>query len=82
MLTFRDFLKQAKPLNFTVKKYTHEEFLQELQPVMCALCRRIFNPTEEEKETDRRLRKETEDLGFAYEWEIVIPKYTKDETLQ
>ena len=81
MLTFQDFLKQAKPLNFTTKHYTNEEFIQELQPVMCALFRRIFNPTEEEKEADRRLRKEIEDLGFAYEWEIVIPKYTKDETL-
>ena len=82
MLTFQDFLKQAKPLNFTMKQYTNEELLQELQPAICAFCRRIFNPTEEEKETDRRLRKEIEDLGFAYEWEIVIPKYTKGETLQ
>ncbi|MBO7211853.1 MAG: hypothetical protein J6V44_12720 [Methanobrevibacter sp.] len=74
MLTFQEFLKHAKPLNITYKKMSSEELIQVLQPIMCNLCRRIFNPNEKERIQTRNASKILEKQFDFEEWEIVLNK--------
>lgn len=46
--SFNNFLKHQKNNKISFKQYTHEEFVKLIQPYICELCRRLFNPTKEE----------------------------------
>lgn len=71
MKTFEEFIKFAKespPITYT--KLTREEFVTLIQPVMCDMCRRIFNPTEEERQS---LKKTLEKFNSEFwTWELII----------
>lgn len=54
---------------------THEQFLEIMKPIICGICRRIFNPTDEEREKDRLALKEINESIF--EWKV-IPNYETD----
>ena len=63
--SFSEF-KQFKNSELDIKAccYTKEEFLKIMKPIMCDVCRRIFSPTEEEKQQ----LKENYETDFT--WEI------------
>lgn len=71
MKTFEEFIKFTKespPITYV--KLTREEFVTLMQPVMCDICRRIFNPTEEERQS---LKKALEKLDSEdWTWEVII----------
>ena len=71
MKTFEEFRKFAKELPpITYIKLTKEEFVTLMKPVMCDICRRIFNPTEEERQS---LKKTLEKFNSEdWTWELII----------
>lgn len=71
MKTFEEFRKFAKELPpLTYIKLTREEFVTLMKPVMCDICRRIFNPTEEERQL---LKKTLEKFNSEdWTWELII----------
>lgn len=65
---FRKFAKELPPITYT--KLTKEEFVTLIKPVMCDICRRIFNPTEEERQS---LKKTLEKFNSEdWTWELII----------
>ena len=46
---FKKFAKQFPPITYT--KLTKEEYETLMKPIICNICRRIFNPTEEDIKT-------------------------------
>lgn len=61
-------VKNLPPLKMVAM--TKEEFNKFIQPFICEQCRRIFNPTEEEK---KQLAKAIEDIDdISFEWEVII----------
>lgn len=65
---FRKFTKELPPITYT--KLTREEFVTLMKPVMCDICRRIFNPTEEERQS---LKKTLEKINSEdWTWELII----------
>lgn len=71
MKTFEEFIKFTKELPpITCTKLTKEEFVTLMKPVMCDMCRRIFNPTEEERQS---LKKTLEKFNSEFwTWELII----------
>lgn len=71
MKTFEEFIKFTKESPpITYKKLTREEFVTLIQPVMCDICRRIFNPTEEERQS---LKEALEKFNSEFwTWEVII----------
>jgi hypothetical protein len=71
MKTFEEFIKFTKespPITYV--KLTREEFVTLMQPVMCDICRRIFNPTEEERQS---LKETLEKFNSEdWTWEVII----------
>lgn len=61
--------KNMKPLS-PPAVCTHEQFLKIVKPVVCNVCRRIFNPTDEEREKDRLALEEIDKSIF--EWEVIL----------
>ena len=49
---------------------THEQFREVMGPIVCEVCRRLFNPTEKEREKDRLALDEIDNSIF--EWEIIL----------
>lgn len=69
---FKDFTKND--INLTPNKpYTKEEFYELMKPVMCNLCRSIFNPTDEEKEKAKKYLEELKNISLDdFTWEVII----------
>lgn len=69
---FKDFTKND--INLTPNKiYTSEQFFEIMKPVMCDLCRRLFNPTKEEKEEAKKLLEDLEStFSDDFTWEVII----------
>ena len=71
MKTFEDFKKFAKELPpITYIKLTREEFVTLMKPVMCDICRRIFNPTEEERQSLKKTLEKFDSEDWT--WELII----------
>lgn len=71
MKTFKDFItfaKESPPITYT--KLTREEFETLMQPVMCDICRRIFNLTEEERQLAQKTLAEFDSEDWT--WEVII----------
>jgi hypothetical protein len=69
---FKDFTKND--INLLPNKiYTHEQFFEIMKPVMCDLCRRLFNPTDEEKEEAKKNLEELKKISLDdFTWEVII----------
>lgn len=68
---FKDFTKND--INLTPNKfYTSEQFFEIIKPVMCDLCRRLFNPTKEEKEEAKKWLEDLENTLDDFTWEVII----------
>lgn len=67
--SFKEFSKNRPGLNIGYKVMTHDEFIEIMKPIMCLVCRRIFNPTPEEVEQTKTFVKEMDNLIF--EWEVI-----------
>lgn len=67
--SFKEFLENRPGLNIGYKVMTHDEFIENMKPIMCSVCQRIFNPTPEEIERNKTFIKEMDDL--VYEWEVI-----------
>lgn len=65
---FRKFVKELPPITYT--KLTKEEFVTLMKPVMCDICRRIFNPTEEERQSLKKTLEKFDSEFWA--WELII----------
>lgn len=37
----------------SARLYTREQAMEIITPIICEVCRRLFNPTDEEREKDR-----------------------------
>ena len=61
--SWHDMNKIGPPMSLT-----HEQFLEIMKPIICGICRRIFNPTDEEREKDRLALEEIDKSIF--EWEV------------
>lgn len=48
---------------------THEQFYEIMKPIICEICRKIFNPTNEEIEEAKLILEEIDKSIF--EWEII-----------
>ena len=62
-----DTLKNMKPV-YSAGIYTREQAIEIITPVICKVCRRLFNPTDEEREKDRLALEEIDKSIF--EWEV------------
>ena len=71
MKTFEDFRKFAKELPpITYVKLTKEEFEALMKPAICDICRRIFNPTEEERQSLKKVLEKIDSEDWT--WELII----------
>ena len=55
-------------LVYSARIYTREQVMEIITPVICKVCRRLFNPTDEEREKDRLALEEIDKSMF--EWEV------------
>lgn len=53
---------------YSARIYTREQAMEIITPVICKVCRRLFNPTDEEREKDRLALEEIDKSMF--EWEV------------
>lgn len=53
---------------YSARLYTREQVMEIITPVICKVCRRLFNPTDEEREKDRLALEEIDKSMF--EWEV------------
>ena len=67
---FKWFKKEIKPLPYTMRRYTHEEFCKEICPIIRQYIAKLLNPTEEEKKQRQQSLKQMDD--FIFEWEVVL----------
>lgn len=58
--------------------FTYEQFYETMKPITCEVCRRLFNPTNEEREKDRLALEEVDKSIF--EWEVNM-NYEADKTI-
>lgn len=73
--SFNDFLKENKKnINITAKHYTHNEFIELMKPIMCDLCRRLFNPSDKERVQAKKNVKEINELTDDFYWEVITKK--------
>lgn len=59
--------KNMKPV-CSAGLYTREQAMEIITPIICEVCRRLFNPTDEEGEKDRLALEEIDKSIF--EWEV------------
>ena len=52
----------------SARTYTREQVMEIITPVICEVCRRLFNPTDEEREKDRLALEEIDKSIF--EWDV------------
>ena len=64
---FKKFTKSDIKIKSTC--YTKEEFLKIMKPIMCDICHRIFNPTEEDK---KRTKEALNIFDNDFTWELII----------
>ena len=73
--SFNDFVKENKKnLNITAKRYTHNEFIELMKPIMCDVCRRLFNPSDKERVQTKKEVKEINELTDDFYWDVIIKK--------
>lgn len=74
MKTFDEFKNFTKnDINITGKFYTEEQFREIMKPIMCDICRRIFNPTKEEKEESKKRLEEIKNIfPDDFEWMLEL----------
>ena len=68
--SFEEFKKELKPLPYTMRCYTKEEFCKEICPIIRQCIINLLNPTEEEKKRRQQSLKQMDDLIF--EWEVIL----------
>lgn len=69
-MSFED-IKKLPPLQTVMVAMTKEEFYEYMKPIICEQCRRVFNPTEEEK---IQLAQAIEDMkNDSWVWEVISP---------
>lgn len=68
--SFEEFKKELKPLPYTMRCYTQEEFCKEICPIIRQHIINLLNPTEEEKKRRQQSLKQMDDLIF--EWEVIL----------
>lgn len=61
--------KNMKPV-CSARLYTREQAMEIITPIICEVCRRLFNPTDEEREKDRLALEEIDKSIF--EWEVIL----------
>lgn len=59
--------KNMKPV-YSARPYTREQAMEIITPAIYEVCRRLFNPTDEEREKDRLALEEIDKSIF--EWEV------------
>lgn len=59
--------KNMKPV-CSARLYTREQAMEIITPIICEVCRRLFNPTDEEREKARLALEEIDKSMF--EWEV------------
>lgn len=59
--------KNMKPV-CSARLYTREQAMEIITPIICEACRRLFNPTDEEREKARLALEEIDKSIF--EWEV------------
>lgn len=52
----------------SARLYTREQAMEIITPIICEVCRRLFNLTDEEREKDRLALEEIDKSMF--EWEV------------
>ena len=67
MKTWADFKDLSEDFNYVC--LTKEQFIEKIKPIVCDMCRRLFNPTEKEREETKKNLELFDD--FCMEWEIV-----------
>ena len=71
MKTFDEFKNFTKnDINITGKIYTKEQFREIMKPIMCDICRRIFNPTKEESK--KRLEEIKNIFPYDFGWTLEL----------
>lgn len=68
--SFEEFKRELKPLPYTMRQYTHEEFCKKICPIIRQCIANLLNPTEEEKKRRQQSLKQMDDIIF--EWEVVL----------
>lgn len=63
--SFEEFKKELKPIPFTMRHYTHEEFCKEICPIIRQCIINLLNPTEEKK------KQSTKQMDI-FEWEVIL----------
>lgn len=53
---------------YSARIYTREQVMEIITPIICEVCRKLFNPTDEEREKDRLALEEIDKSMF--EWEV------------
>lgn len=64
-----DVWKNMKPV-CSARIYTREQAMEIITPVICKVYKRLFNPTDEEREKDRLTLEEIDKSIF--EWEVNV----------
>lgn len=68
--SFEEFKKELKPLPYTIRHYTREEFCKEICPIIYQCIINLLDPTGKEQKQRQQNIKQLEDLVF--EWEVVV----------
>ena len=66
--SFEEFKKELKPIPYTMRCYTREEFCKEICPIIRQCIINLLNPTEEEKKQRQQSIEQTD----IFEWEVVL----------
>ena len=69
--SYDEFIKFVgnKTIKLSAVELTNEQLVKIIKPIMCDICRRIFNPTDEERKQLKESLKTLNDVPF--EWEII-----------
>lgn len=61
--------KNMKPV-CSARLYTREQAMEIYYSIICEVCRRLYSPTDEEREKDRLALEEIDKSIF--EWEVIL----------
>lgn len=64
--SFEEFKKELKPIPYTMRCYTREEFCKKICPIIRQYIINLLNPTEEEK------KRQSIEQTDVFEWEVVL----------
>lgn len=69
-ITFEEFKKGLKPIPYTIRHVTHEEFCKEICPIIKQCIYNLLHPSKEEQKRRQQVIKEMGD--FIFEWEVEL----------